>query len=409
MSSTRHAQPGGPFRQERYASSYHQGLLANLVAQRCAMLPKAKRAPIWFIQQASWRDGQLADLCDWLCDNTCLIGTDLGKLWFGYREEGGALELHDFIKSELEELCLNPNQLKQEVWRIAKSLRDKAIDRLEKSHETEIGELISTALDYTCKAQCLTIIEGVARIGKSFATRHWCNESVGMARLVETPCSNDDMSFFRAIAKALGVSASLKLKAVELRERVEAALASLDLTLVFDEAHYLWPQNGQRFAMPARVNWIMTALVNRGVPVALVTTPQFHKARERVEKLTGWASEQFIGRIGHLEKLPTDVAQRDLLAIARLQLPGAGKRACEALAAYAEISKKHLASIEAISKRAHWLAEQAGRVLSDEDVRTAMKECQISDGSRPSREPRATQSRTENLGRQTVPATLVTA
>jgi hypothetical protein len=59
MSSTRHAQPGSPPRQERYASSFERGLLANLVAKRCERLEsQAQRELIWFLQWASWgRDG----------------------------------------------------------------------------------------------------------------------------------------------------------------------------------------------------------------------------------------------------------------------------------------------------------------------------------------------------------------
>ena len=65
----------------------------------------------------------------------------------------------------------------------------------------------------------------------------------------------------------------------------------------------------------------MTALVNYGVSVALVTTPQFTRAQKVVEKRTHWASEQFIGRIAHYQKLPDGLNEYDLKAVARSLLP----------------------------------------------------------------------------------------
>ncbi|MEI9863614.1 MAG: hypothetical protein WDN00_03470 [Limisphaerales bacterium] len=61
MSSTRIAKPGTPFRQNRFASAYPSGLLANLVAKRCAQIEDpTEREPIWFLQLLSWQPGGLA-------------------------------------------------------------------------------------------------------------------------------------------------------------------------------------------------------------------------------------------------------------------------------------------------------------------------------------------------------------
>lgn len=101
------------------------------------------------------------------------------------------------------------------------------------------------------------------------------------------------MGFYRAIARSLGVSINLSSKAQQLRNRVEDVLQRGDLMVIFGEAHYLWPQCNHREALPARINWIMTALVNYGVSAALVTTPQFTRAQQLVEKRTrrcSWAA-----------------------------------------------------------------------------------------------------------------------
>jgi AAA domain len=373
VSSTRYAEGGGPLRQERFASSFKHGLLANLVAKRCAEIdPPADRAAIWFAQWQSWqhlgfdliaRDIlQKYPLTDWRRDANqwnyimpCAYFKQMAK--------------------SIERLCLDPSGGLAEVWEALDDYRTKWIAGRPVYAETSVSRKVAVALDYTQSARVLTLIDGPARIGKSFAARSFCEESAGLARYVQVPCSNDDASFFRAIGQALGVSSSLQLKAAEMRARAEEVLQGGDLTLVLDEAHYLWPQQWQRYASPSRVNWIMTALVNCSVPVALITTPQFYAAQQRVERLTGWTSEQFIGRIGHVERLPAKLEKSDLLAVSRALLPEADTATLKALSAYAVLSKKHLASIEGIVKRSRWLAEQDGRkTVTSKDVCRAMKE-----------------------------------
>jgi hypothetical protein len=251
----------------------------------------------------------------------------------------------------IERMCLDPNDDRGEVFEALDDYRQKWIAGLPALTETSICRRVFEALGYTRDARTLTLIDGPARIGKSFSAQAWCERMAGLARYVQVPCSNDDIGFFRAIGKALGVSASLQLKASEIRNRIEEVLQHGDLMLVLDESQYCWPQSWQRYAMPSRVNWILQALVNFNVPVALVTTPLFYSSQKRVEELTGWTSEQLIGRIGHVERLPNKLGRADLVKVAKALLPSA-EAAWGALAAYADVSKKHLASIEAIAKRA---------------------------------------------------------
>ncbi|MGA2028550.1 MAG: ATP-binding protein [Verrucomicrobiota bacterium] len=72
MSSTRTAKDNSVFHQARYASSpeFERGLIANLVAKRCALLDdKADRELIWFIQYLSHQAGGLAAVADDLIKN----------------------------------------------------------------------------------------------------------------------------------------------------------------------------------------------------------------------------------------------------------------------------------------------------------------------------------------------------
>ena len=151
-----------------------------------------------------------------------------------------------------------------------------------------------------------------------------------------------------------------------------------DLMLVADEAHFLWPVGRLRHCVPGRVNWINTALANFDVPVALIITPQFYVAQKAVERQTGWNSAQFIGRIGHIESLPENLRPADLAAVARAIFPAGGPKAIATLASYAAVSKKHLASIDAVVKRARWLAARDGRPeATGADIDAALRDCVI--------------------------------
>ena len=71
MSSTRHAPAGSPLKQNRYASSpeLETGLLANMVAKRCSVLPRAEDCElIWFVQSLSHQDGGLKQFAAELCE-----------------------------------------------------------------------------------------------------------------------------------------------------------------------------------------------------------------------------------------------------------------------------------------------------------------------------------------------------
>ena len=119
----------------------------------------------------------------------------------------------------------------------------------------------------------------------------------------------------------------------------------------------------------------MTALANYKVPVCLIATPQFTADQKAVERKTGWASEQFIGRITHYERLPEGLAEAELKEIAQSLLPGVKDTRCaEALACYAQSSKRYVAGIEAAVKRARYYARKSGReTVNFKDIAEALK------------------------------------
>jgi len=293
----------------------------------------------------------------------------------------------DELERHLLTLCLDPARPVADgsPWyfpTLVSSLREFMASQIEshcqKTVVTTLGERVHEALDYTAGTRSLSLIEGSARFGKSHSVTDWCERHPGRARYVQLESSRDDMSFFRAIAEALGVSINLNSKAQELRLRIEETLQCGDLVIVFDEAHYLWPNLIDSRTLPARINWILTALVNKGVPVVLVTTPQFLLNQKALEKRTRWTSEQLVGRIGYYEKLPDILTPEDLHDVAAAIAPDASEQTIEALVVYAQASSKYLAGIRHAVDRAGFIARKEGREkIQFNDVKRALKQAVI--------------------------------
>jgi hypothetical protein len=263
---------------------------------------------------------------------------------------------------------------------------------------TSIGRKIFDALDYTLETGECVIIDGVPRIGKSHATKAWCRQRPGRVRYVEMEASNDEISFFQQIAASLGLSIPSNSKAQDLKVRIKGVLQTKQLMLVLDEAHMLWPQTLYRHALPNRITWLNTVLLNNEVSVALVTTPQFWRSQNEVEKLTCWTGAQFTGRIGKLVNLPNSLSNDDLAAVAKAWIPYADVRMLKSLVSHAQMSSRYLAAIKAVVKQARYDVSKAGReriefrdiirvidesvIPSDTAFNTAMKAAE-----RPTRKP----------------------
>ncbi|HEX3627271.1 MAG TPA: ATP-binding protein [Verrucomicrobiae bacterium] len=287
------------------------------------------------------------------------------------------------LEADLNSVCLDP---KSEVsigpWyfvslfdALREYLNDYSKDK-KPSFTTDLGQKVYEVLDYTAFSGGLTLLQGEARTGKTFAARAWCEQRPGEARYVEVPPGNDDAGFFRALARGLGLGNFLKYKPSDIRDRVESVLLTTDLLLVLDEAQRLWPQRNLRYGFPHRIVWLMT-MANAGVPIAMVATPQFIETQKAVEK-NGWNSRQLVGRIKHYEPLPPELSQDDLSGVARAVLPEASSDSVKALAIYARNSARYLAAIDSIADRARYLAMKDGRnAATTADVQRAMKESVI--------------------------------
>lgn len=258
--------------------------------------------------------------------------------------------------------------------------------------QTTVSRQMHSALDFALRAGRMVIVEGLAGCGKTTAAREWVRRHPGEARFVSLSGITHRTGFFSAIGQALGLATSQR-KACELQAKIETFFTTSRLMLVLDEAHHAWPKGKRLYVAPELIDWINTALVNAGAPVALICTDQFSRLRENVEKQTGWTSEQLTHRVKRFVKLPEHPTHADLSAVAESLLSmvwdeGLGEwlpstiaaepDAVEVAVARVELRQKlRLAALRDAVDEARNLAREAGRsqVLFD-DVDRAFEEFQ---------------------------------
>jgi hypothetical protein len=292
---------------------------------------------------------------------------------------------NDCLENYLREICLDPAlKLDSGPWYFSGlivALHEHQADFIKAKAAgvvvTSLGQKVCEVLEYTAYSRGLTLMQGEARRGKSFAAQAYYEQHPGQARFAEVPPTNDDASFFRALARGLFIGNFLQYKVAEIRERVESVLLTGDVLLILDEAQRLWPQRNMRYGFASRINWLM-AMANQNVPICAICTPQFIELQRAAEEKGRWNSAQLVGRISHYEPLPDDLTMEDLISVAKSVLPEASAADLRALAIYAKSSARYLAAIDSISKRARYIAMRDGRAIaSTADVRKAMKESVI--------------------------------
>ncbi len=218
--------------------------------------------------------------------------------------------------------------------------------------DTEITRKMFEELDYALEQRMFVLIEGREGIGKSEAAVDWCERHPGQAVYIRLECGSDETTLYRAIARRIGTACSYGRTAVDMRVRIQDALQPGHLMLVIDEAHFLWPQSDRSDrTAPKRVDWLRTALVDFGVPVALISTPQyFTRACDRFRK-TGWNSLQIQRRLARTVSLPDDLSEADVLAVARRSFPRVAESLLKRVAALAFGTVGYLTTVEHLRRR----------------------------------------------------------
>ncbi|HEV7926680.1 MAG TPA: ATP-binding protein [Verrucomicrobiae bacterium] len=226
---------------------------------------------------------------------------------------------------------------------------------------TQVVALVNDRLDYAWQEKCLVKIEGDARTGKSEAIKAWCFAYPGQARLVATPSSNSLRDLLLAVADVVGLPYTPNVDTSDLKDRVQFVIRHSRLFLIFDEAHWLLPSSYGRNTNPARLDWVRSEIVDKGLPVALVCTPQaFTRGVEKFQKWTGYNFAQFFGRIMLNATLPNELSESDLLAVVKIQGPDIPEKFHRLIAGWAQQSGGYLKTIEAVCSRARYIARRDG-------------------------------------------------
>jgi len=416
VSSTRNAVDPAELRQERFASSSElrgDFLLGNLVAKRCSLLnDPEKRRLCWFVQDMSTRQGVLMHpTCNqfpaWPFPNVGDLGASglellASEILFRSGEEATPQRLR-IVKDWLARLALEPTLaafdvagpivgLRDPLGTLTTIMEDLNAMPLGRAADTLTKKKVFDLLDYCLESRGLVLATGTYRVGKSFSAQAWAQSHLGVARYVQLTSARDDEAFFRQIARSIGVACSLKRKAAEIRERVEATLQHQQIMLIFDEGQFVLPQTVRTSQLPQRLCWIITALLNRNVPVALIASRDWTRLVHNLKRslpIFGW--EQFEGRRKLLVELPDVLSEQDLTEIARTFAPDADEASLMLLAGLAMRHSGYIATIESVVARARFLARKHGSKMIFETIKAAMTE--IDPTFRPNRDAGAHASR----------------
>ncbi len=322
MSSTRHAPEGSVIAYEKYMSSPEyaemRGIPGTAVAAKAQLYNETrKRSLLFFLQSLSIKEGGLRKVARDLID--------------AFPKRVGNRSREEELSHILVEFCINPKCIVRfsdgkvpdsvsvlPCSKLADALRDFQ-DRYEAEVRSEfvlttIAKEVFETLDHALEIGKMVVIEGESGSGKTTAVEAWCAIHQGEVRFVSLSGITHKTGFFQKLATAIGLAAS-KRKATDMQVKVEEFFRKTRLMLVIDEAHYLWPQHERSHSNPELVDWVNTALVNRKVPVALICTDQFAKLKARVEKRTGWTSEQLEHRVKRYKKLSSTPTKADLQAV----------------------------------------------------------------------------------------------
>jgi hypothetical protein len=376
---------GRAFRQDAFASSpdFERGLLGNLVAARCQRLTDREEiALLWWLQRVSWREGGLI-----------AMATDLAakyrKQISAFRSSPGEMDGEMVAAAELDETdagSLSEFLARAAVDPAAPSLRDnravinggliefvglwEALLATRQAEidaariaivETDILARVFEALDFTRESRSFVLIEGREGLGKSESARNWCERHPGQAIYVSLQSGTDEMTLFRCIAQAVGTACAVMRKAGEIKANVEKALQPGQLTLVLDEAHFLWPQSARaERSAPKRVDWLRTALIDRHVPVALISTPQYFANQCDRFSRGGWNATQIGRRLAHTERLPEKLSFADMQAVIKLHFPQIPKAQASDIAILATGSLGFVGAIAHLRKRLDFLVSRKG-------------------------------------------------
>ena len=431
--STRHARAGAPLSDERFMSSPEylelRGVSGIAVSARAAILQSAaKRKLLYFLQAQSLKEGGFKK-----------VGADLVKMFpnrvrpitsYDHMDLDDAKSAPRVVKlSEaalqqrfekfLVQLCINPGMEFQApgdepltleweredakesldvdpaVFREARlDCFDDVIGALFEYQRacseaaaksiamTEVSKVILDTIKSALAIPKIYVIEGFPGCGKSRTAEALAAMHAGELRYIELLGACNQTSFFRLLAKALGVASSYMRTLREIRPRVEDVLQRTRLCLVIDESFHLISSGERVYAQPECLNWLYTACTKFRISIVLLTTSQFKMRVQQVDQQIIWNFGQLARRMRYIE-LPTKTPLKDLKAVAVRRIPKNEPESIDLAVGYAGAAPFPLTALDDAITLAEQFAKEAKRAtISFEDMDRAVAELTGSDAAR---------------------------
>lgn len=239
------------------------------------------------------------------------------------------------LETLLKDFCLNPEQeigdppyFQNIIHALTASAEKWAQNHREGVAETSVSRALAEAVEYARATGSVVLFSGENSIGKSFQARALCEQRPGVARFWSVAAGNDRRSFFKGGVDAYGGPAGHAYKALELQQRLEEILAHSGTVTVFDSALQLLPDR-EREATPDRVDWIVTALAERGLPAVILADASFDVRLLAIQERSRWSMRAFDERVFRWP-VP-QLTREDIQATAAAMFPCAGPKGLAAL------------------------------------------------------------------------------
>ncbi len=259
----------------------------------------------------------------------------------------------------------------------------------ERLGRTALSRNLIDNVRYAQGESCLVAIEEDTRFGQDEIAQVLCLSYPGQMRAVTVPSSNTLADLLHAVADGLGIGYAQGVTQSQLADKIGFVLKHTRMLLVLRFAEFLVPQNYARNTAPARLNWVRTEILNRGLPLVILVRPQrlcrgaekgmhvkpesFCIEADRFARRTGYDMTRFKPAL--LVPLPDEISRQDLVEAARIRFPELSAGCVEKISSQAVLCENYMEAFEAIAKRTRWIAAQGGRTApSREDVHLAISE-----------------------------------
>ena len=250
------------------------------------------------------------------------MGGDCANWFSSYDEEDTKISLREWATdSASAKLASGPEMIQAALVCIQQFSADASAS----FYQTNVGGEVWQTLDWCLETRRPVCLWGDSGRGKTAALRAWCHAHRGEARAFTVPGYGTQNDFFRAFADGFGFGHSSVRRGNEVRFPLESLAQQAGLVVIIDESHFVL-NHSDRTGRPPLIDWIDAALVDKGVAVALVGTPQFAARLSEIERKTGYNGDQFRRRFaGRWVTLPEATDEKDLEMLVTRQLPRIGK------------------------------------------------------------------------------------